>query len=222
MPASNILHATTDPDLLTRLREMLDSSARADIAVGYFFLSGFEAMADSLARLDKVRILVGRADRPVLESVALRLQQPEALKARLEADGMVQRRQRDAIAREAVESIATGESQRAVELLQDLVASGLVEVRAYRRSPLHAQAYLCWYDNHAEPGAAVVGSSNLTLAGFSGNTELNVRVTGDAEWRPCASGSTPSRRTQRTSARCWPSNWSAPGPSPRLRLTMST
>ena len=188
MPASNILHATTEPDLLTRLREMLDSSARADIAVGYFFMSGFEAVADSLAQLDKVRILVGRADRPVLESVALGLQQSEALKARLEADGMVQRRQRETIAREAVEGIATGvsllpqtdESQRAVSLLRDLVASGLVEVRAYRRSPLHAKAYLCWYDNHAEPGAAVVGSSNLTLAGFSGNTELNVRVTGDA------------------------------------------
>ena len=189
MPASNILHATTDPDLLTRLKEMLDSSARADIAVGYFFMSGFEAVADSLSHLNKVRILVGRADRPVLESVALGLQQSEALRARLEADGMVQRRQREAIAREAVEGIATGvslmpqtvESQRAVSVLRDLVASGLVEVRAYRRSPLHAKAYLCWYDNHAEPGAAVVGSSNLTLAGFSGNTELNVRVTGDAE-----------------------------------------
>ena len=98
-------------------------------------------------------------------------------------------REREAIAREAVDGIAagvsllpqTGESQRAVSLLRDLVTSGLVEVRAYRRSPLHAKAYLCWYDNHAEPGAAVVGSSNLTLAGFSGNTELNVRVTGDAE-----------------------------------------
>jgi len=44
----NILHATTDPDLLTRLKEMLDSSARADIAVGYFFMSGFEAVADVL------------------------------------------------------------------------------------------------------------------------------------------------------------------------------
>ena len=33
----------------------------------------------------------------------------------------------------------------------------------------------------AEKGSAVVGSSNLTLAGFTGNTELNVRVTGDAE-----------------------------------------
>jgi hypothetical protein len=68
-----------------------------------------------------------------------------------------------------------------VAALRDLVKSGKVEVKAYLRSTLHAKAYLCWYENHAEPGAAVVGSSNFTLAGFTGNTELNVRVTGDAE-----------------------------------------
>ena len=34
-------HAHTAPALLTRLRQMLGSSARADIAVGYFFMSGF-------------------------------------------------------------------------------------------------------------------------------------------------------------------------------------
>ena len=185
----NILHATTDPDLLTRLREMLDSSARSDIAVGYFFMSGFEAVADSLARLDQVRILVGRTDRPTLESVALGLQQSQALQAQLESDGLVPRRQREVIAQDSVDHIADGVavlpqtagSERAVCTLRDLVASGRVEVRSYLRSPLHAKAYLCWYDNHAEPGAAVVGSSNLTLAGFTGNTELNVRVTGDAE-----------------------------------------
>ena len=31
-----ILHANTDPDLLTRLRQTLSSAARADVAVGYF------------------------------------------------------------------------------------------------------------------------------------------------------------------------------------------
>ena len=71
MPTSNMLPATTNPHLLTRLQEMLDSLARAHIAVGCFFMCGFEAVADSLALLDKVRILVGRADRPILESVAL-------------------------------------------------------------------------------------------------------------------------------------------------------
>ena len=189
MPPSNILHAGTDPDLLTRLREMLDSSARADIAVGYFFISGFEIIADSLARLDRVRILVGRADRPTLEAVARELPQRHALRQQLETDDTVPRRQRAAVAGDSVAHIAadvallpqTGPAQHSIALLRELVAAGRVEVRAYRRSPLHAKAYLCWYDNHAEPGAAVVGSSNLTLAGFSGNTELNVRVTGDAE-----------------------------------------
>ena len=189
MPPSNILHAKTDPTLLARLKEMLGSSARADIAVGYFFISGFEKVAQDLARLDKVRILVGRTDRQVLEEVALGLQQNQALRARLDADALVQRRQRTEIAKQAVDRIAEGVAvlpqehgaEDAVSKLRDMVALGKIEVRAYLRSPLHAKAYLCWYDNHAEPGAAVVGSSNLTLAGFEGNTELNVRVTGDAE-----------------------------------------
>ena len=189
MPPSNILHATTDPTLLTRLKEMLGSSARADIAVGYFFISGFEAVADDLARLGKVRILVGRTDRQVLEEVAVGLQQHQALQARLDADALVRRSQRSEIAQETVARVAEGVAvlpqergaEEAVAKLRDMVALGKVEVRAYLRSPLHAKAYLCWYDNHAEPGAAVVGSSNLTLAGFTGNTELNVRVTGDGE-----------------------------------------
>ena len=185
----NILHATTDPDLLTRLREMLGSASRADIAVGYFFMSGFTAVANDLARLSKTRILVGRIDRPTLEAVAAGLQQAEALQARLEADGMIQRRHRNAVAEESTNHIADGiaslsqtdESEAIVKQLHQLVADGLVEVRAYPRGFLHAKAYLCWYDNHAEPGAAIVGSSNFTLAGFTGNTELNVRVTGDTE-----------------------------------------
>ena len=185
----NILHATTDPTLLTRLKEMLASSARADIAVGYFFIGGFEAVAEDLSRLLKVRILVGRTDRHVLEEVAAGLQQAPALRTRLDTDSLVQRRQRAGLAQQAVDHIGEGVAmlpqapgtEAAVETLRDLVAEGKVEVRSYLRSPLHAKAYLCWYDNHAEPGAAVVGSSNLTLAGFEGNTELNVRVSGDAE-----------------------------------------
>ena len=168
---------------------MLGSSARADIAVGYFFISGFEAVADDLARLDTARILVGRTDRRVVEEVAVGLQQRQALQAQLDADQLVQRRQRPEIAQQAVDRITEGVailpqeagSQEAVAKLRDLIALGKVEVRAYLRSPLHAKAYLCWYEGHAEPGSAVVGSSNLTLAGFTGNTELNVRVTGDAE-----------------------------------------
>lgn len=189
MSPSNILHATTDPALLERLKEMFGSSARADIAVGFFFMSGFEAVADDLERLDRVRILVGRTDRRVFEEVAVGLQQAEALRVQKQMGEVVRRGERSAIAQDSVEKISKGvstlpqnsETQLAVGKLREMVASGRVRVRTYVESPLHAKAYLCWYDNHAEPGSAVVGSSNFTLAGFTGNTELNVRVTGDAE-----------------------------------------
>ncbi len=51
----NILHASTDPTLIKRCKRMLASSARADIAVGYFFMNGFQSVADDLSRLQKAR-----------------------------------------------------------------------------------------------------------------------------------------------------------------------
>ena len=189
MAPSNILHSKTDPTLLARLKEMLSSSARADIAVGYFFVSGFAEVADEISKLSKTRVLVGRADRPTLEAVAAGLHQARPLESQLEINRTIRHSQRTAIAAEAVGSIAqdisalsqTDDSEKAVERLQQLVTAGFLEIHTYPREFLHAKAYLCWYDNHAEPGAAIVGSSNFTLAGFQGNTELNVRVTGDAE-----------------------------------------
>ena len=186
----NILHAATDPDFLSRFKQMLAGSKRADMAVGYFFISGFDAVADELGRLDKVRVLVGRTDRQVLEEVAIGLQQTDALRARLESDSIVRRGQRAELVQRAVVNLSEGvaglpqteSSEQAVMRLRDMVAMERVEVRTYLRSPLHAKAYLCWYgDDNPEPGSAIVGSSNFTLAGFEGNTELNVRVTGDAE-----------------------------------------
>ena len=184
-----ILHATTNPDLLTRLKEMLSSAARADIAVGYFFMSGFSAVSEELLRLKKTRILVGRTDRPTLEAVAAGLNQVRPIQAHLDSIRTIPRRQRQQAADEARTAISdsvgamsqTDESEAALKQLEGLVKSGLLEVRTYPKEFLHAKAYLCWYEGHAEPGAAIVGSSNFTLAGFVGNTELNVRVTGDTE-----------------------------------------
>lgn len=185
----NILHAHTHPDMLTRLREMLASASRADIAVGYFFISGFAQTAHDFARLRKTRVLVGQADRPTLEAVAAGMTQAAPLSAQLEIEDLTSPTKRNAAVTDAATRVShgiaaldqTAATAAAIARLRGLVASGLLEMRAYPRGFMHAKAYLCWYDNHAEPGAAIVGSSNFTLAGFSGNTELNVRVTGDAE-----------------------------------------
>jgi len=185
----NILHAHTDPTMLDRLKSMLTHSQQADIAVGYLFVSGFTALAAELEALDKVRVLVGRTDRATLHEVASSLQQAEALAERVESDALVRRSALAAVGEQAVEIIAQGvarlpqdqQAQGGVARLRDLITAGKLEIKTYPRGMLHAKAYLCWYRDHAEPGAAIVGSSNFTLAGFSGNTELNVRVTGDAE-----------------------------------------
>jgi|CXWL01.1.fsa_nt_gi superfamily II DNA/RNA helicase len=186
----NILHATTDPTILDRFKQMLGGSKAADIAVGYFFVSGFHAVADDLTRLDKVRLLVGRTDRHTLDEIAASLSQVEALKQRVDAESVIQKSRRGEVARESVDGVAQGiaslpqtsDAEADVRTLRDFITSGRIEIRSYVRSFLHAKAYLCWYgDNNPEPGAAIVGSSNFTLAGFTGNTELNVRVTGDAE-----------------------------------------
>jgi len=39
--------------------QVLDGAKRAHFAVGYFFLSGFEAIKDRLKDLDEVRLLIG-------------------------------------------------------------------------------------------------------------------------------------------------------------------
>ena len=170
---------------------MLVGSARADIAVGYLFLSGFNAVAPELERLDKVRVLVGRTDKATLDEVASGLQQAEALQARVDGDDLVRRSARAALGAQAARTIGEGvarlpqdtASVAGVARLHDLIACGHLEIKTYPKGMLHAKAYLCWYRDNPEPGAAIVGSSNFTLAGFSGNTELNVRVTGDAEMR---------------------------------------
>jgi HKD family nuclease/superfamily II DNA or RNA helicase len=168
---------------------MLDSANAADIAVGYFFVSGFNAVAPQITRLDKVRLLVGRTDRATLEEVAAAVQQAEALTARLAGEATVRRSKKAEVAARSVDEVAKGvagmsqtkDSECDVKALRDFIGSGHLEIRTYPKARLHAKAYLCWYPGHAEPGAAIVGSSNFTLAGFTGNTELNVRVTGDAE-----------------------------------------
>ena len=71
-----------------------------------------------------------------------------------------------------------------------MIAAGKLQVRVYTKGNLHAKAYIfdygAVYDAAGNPaereerGIAIVGSSNLSLAGVTHNTELNVIVPGNA------------------------------------------
>ena len=69
------------------------------MAVGYFFMSGFGPRLGQLCRtsgMERVRILVGHVDKPVVEQVAHGLQQAEALRMHSRsANGLVRRSERE-------------------------------------------------------------------------------------------------------------------------------
>ena len=143
----NILHARTSPDLLARLRQMLASAHRADIAVGYFFISGFAQTTHDFARLSKTRILVGQADRPTLEAIAAGMRQADPLRSRLHSHDLIPRSRRDTAASDAAANISHGiaaldqtdDTASAIDRLRALIASGLMEIRAYPRGFMRAK-----------------------------------------------------------------------------------
>ena len=181
-----ILHAASATDFATKLREVLgDANAQphsVDIAVGYFYLSGFNAVADVLAsRPGKIRILIGRTDRPTKEEITAgysphepaagyhagqnRRQETEA------ADETVANVGRNAAAQPQDDASAAG-----IKSLAALIADGKVEVRAYLKDRMHAKAYIGYTGLSSSIGTAIIGSSNFSVPGFTGNTELNYPV----------------------------------------------
>jgi len=60
-----------DSYLADAVRPLLSQSARAHFAVGYFFLSGFKAIASELEKVQELRLLIGNTtDRATVEQLA--------------------------------------------------------------------------------------------------------------------------------------------------------
>ena len=67
--------------------------------------------------------------------------------------------------------------------MAQLITEGKVDVRAYVKDRMHAKVYIGYTGLDSAPGTAIIGSTNFSVAGFTGNTELNYPVThsGDIE-----------------------------------------
>lgn len=165
------------------LKEADGKPHSVDIAVGYFYLSGFREVADLLStRPGLVRILIGRTDRPTQQEIAAGSGPPEPAAA---APAALSRTQEVVIRDETVVNVGRSAalqpqedaSAAAIKSLAALIAGGKVEVRAYLKERLHAKAYIGYTGMASTPGTAIIGSTNFSARGFSGNTELNYPVT---------------------------------------------
>ena len=68
-------------------------------------------------------------------------------------------------------------SESGIKSLAALIADGRADVRAYLKDRMHAKAYIGYTGLESAPGTAIIGSTNFSAAGFTGNTELNYPVT---------------------------------------------
>jgi PLD-like domain/Helicase conserved C-terminal domain len=181
--------------LAEQIRTNLDSSTAAHFAVGYFFLSGFTAIADKLPHIKHLRLLIGNTtNRQTIEQIAQGYQQLELIEDRLDAQTYPNHQalvtDNSKQVRSQLELMEqSDESETLVKNLVQTIESKRLEVKVYTKGVLHAKAYIFDYGDifdgkgkkldRSEQGIAIVGSSNLTLSGLNNNTELNVVIHGN-------------------------------------------
>ena len=189
MPAHDIID-NRDQKLVDHVNQILSSTDAAKFAVGYFFLSGLEAVAKNLGGVTSLRLLIGNtANRETIEQIAEGYQRLELVETAQEKERFLKRSEQKYRAEETAANLRhtiermdqTDDAQALVQTLVRMIQEKRLEVKVFTKGRLHAKAYIFDYrnDGRYEKGIAIVGSSNLTLSGLMNNTELNVVVHGD-------------------------------------------
>ncbi|NDJ20287.1 helicase [Nostoc sp. B(2019)] len=197
MPTHDIID-NRNQKLVDQINCILDSSAAAHFAVGYFFLSGFTAIAERLTNIKELRLLIGNtSNRQTIEQIAQGYRQLELIADKVEAQKYPKRSEEKRMANDTAANIRssielmdqTDEAEILVKNLVQMIEEKRLHVRVYTKGTLHAKAYIFDYGTvydgkgrvleRTEKGIAIVGSSNLTLSGITHNTELNVVIHGN-------------------------------------------
>jgi len=189
MPSNDIID-NRDQKLADHINCILGSTEAAKFAVGYFFLSGLEAVAGKLTGVSNLRILIGNtSNRETIEQIAEGYQRLELAAADEERERYLKRSEQRRRAEETADNLRrtvermdqTDNAQALVRSLVQMIQEKRLQVRVYTKGRLHAKAYIFDYraDGRYEKGIGIIGSSNLTLSGLTHNTELNVVVHGN-------------------------------------------
>jgi len=179
--------------LIDVLKEKISISKRARFAVGWLFLSGFKELRNEIDKLEKLEVLAGsRTNKETAELMLLNKKWEKAVKDSLKKTEHLPEDQRQKILDEEFKGLTNDLSyikptEENIEFLKwflEKLKEKKIEIRIYYKEPLHAKLYLFEYkDSRHGLGEAIVGSSNFSVSGFELNTELNVRVLGNENYK---------------------------------------
>ena len=168
-----------EQELLPALQQTLEVADHADFCVGYFNLRGWKRLDHYIENWSGgeghcCRLLVGMHQSPADEvRAAIGLVHRDG-----EIDNQTALRLKKKLAEEFREQLAfgvpTNEDEACLRRLAKQIKAKKVVVKLFLRHPLHAKLYLLFRPDFNNPIVSYLGSSNLTLAGLSGQGELNV------------------------------------------------
>ena len=172
--------------LKDELFKILPKTGNASIAVGYFFISGLSAIIEPIQNVDKIRLLISNTtDKNTAEALIEGFHSIREVCTEVDKKNFVNEDRKTKVKEDVKNNVTqslermeqTTDDKTVVEILIKMMKAKQIEVRVYPKEKLHAKAYIFQpKDTGFSQGMGIVGSSNLSLAGISQNSELNLKT----------------------------------------------
>ena len=160
--------------LYDRFLSTIKHARHFDILVGYFRTSGFFRLYEALARVAKIRILIGlNADQ---KSLAL-IEGARQGELGFESHKRCRAIYRDTLAGEMEDAEDSFQVELAARKFIEYIQSGRLEIRAHPGRDLHAKVYITrFHEDDRDFGRVITGSSNFSENGLVAQREFNVEL----------------------------------------------
>ncbi len=174
---------TNEPErnLSDRFNKILKRDTRFfDVLVGYFRASGFYLLQDALNNVEKTRILIGiNTDAQVLKMYKESQMSIDEINLNTY---QAKTNYKDKLKKEFDDSEDLETVENGVHRFIELIRNGKLELRVYTGQPIHAKIYVMRnYDDCADYGKVITGSSNFSYNGLVNNLEFNVELKNRAD-----------------------------------------
>lgn len=157
------------------LCQLLPLGQSLSMAVGYFYLGGYQLIKsefNNIAGKNPIRVIMGnRTDYRTAGVIQEGVEQYEAY-VNSESNSVAPI---EAIRNQLTSVEPESEESHAAYNLRDLITYGRLKIKVYTGASdyFHAKVYLIGREV-IDDGYAIIGSSNFSRGGFTGNSELNV------------------------------------------------
>ena len=171
--------------LLEQLERILPKTSNAKIAVGYFFISGFAGIIKPLKDVNKIQLLISNTtDKTTADALIEGFRSIKEVRTEIDDKNFVNKKRKEQVLLDSEENVKKSlehmsqsvDDLTVVENLIEWMKAGKLVVRVYPKEKLHAKAYIFKNKDTRDDSWGIVGSSNLSMAGLSTSSELNLKT----------------------------------------------